>query len=396
MTPTTDHRTLFTPSSLSEHISLTPEGYLLCRNVPIARTGTQDYLASDFNDQLQGDPSGKIVVERTDDEVFRDSALDSFEGKPVTIGHPSEFVNPRNWKQYTGGFTRNIRRGTGDEVGMVLSDILLTDEAAIGLVQGGLREISCGYDADYEQSEPGRARQSNIYGNHVALVARGRAGPTHSIRDEETTMSVLDRLKAKFKAKTDDELETKLSGVSVEDDDDSNNTGAAPVTAATTDANADAEKEQMRAEIAELKAQRTADAEAAAKTKREAAESAEAERVAGQNTADAKTHIPKAEILVPGIAVNDGEDSAAFKRRVLKTAHTGDAKDSVEPFVAGQAIDDMAAAEVTAAFAGAAELQRQRNNTSGARTGITTKDAAQVDTPASINETNRAFWAKGA
>lgn len=38
----------FYGSRLSEHMIRTPEGYLICKDVPIARTGTQEYRGSEF------------------------------------------------------------------------------------------------------------------------------------------------------------------------------------------------------------------------------------------------------------------------------------------------------------------------------------------------------------
>ena len=53
---------------LSENISRRePEGYLLCLNVPVARTGTQEYLPEELG--LPPDPE-MIPVFRPEDEVF--------------------------------------------------------------------------------------------------------------------------------------------------------------------------------------------------------------------------------------------------------------------------------------------------------------------------------------
>ena len=35
-------------TQLSPHMDRTPEGYLICRDVPIARTGPQEYLAGEL------------------------------------------------------------------------------------------------------------------------------------------------------------------------------------------------------------------------------------------------------------------------------------------------------------------------------------------------------------
>jgi len=77
-------------TQLSPHMDKTPEGYLICRDVPIARTGTQEYLAREL--QLDGDPERVVTVNRYPEDVFAPAALASFEGKDVTAGHPPEQV----------------------------------------------------------------------------------------------------------------------------------------------------------------------------------------------------------------------------------------------------------------------------------------------------------------
>ena len=67
----------------------TGEGFLICRNVPIARTGTQEYLGREIG--LDGADSERLVtVYRSPEEVFSDAALASFEGKPATNDHPPD------------------------------------------------------------------------------------------------------------------------------------------------------------------------------------------------------------------------------------------------------------------------------------------------------------------
>lgn len=65
----------------------THDGFLICRNVPIARTGDQDYLGSEIG--LDGEEAGKVLaVHRSPEEVFSQATMASFEGKPVTNDHP--------------------------------------------------------------------------------------------------------------------------------------------------------------------------------------------------------------------------------------------------------------------------------------------------------------------
>jgi hypothetical protein len=186
----------FTPSRLSENIVETPEGFLLCMSVPVARTGWQDYGPGETPLEVGND--GKVWVYRDASEVFRPQTMASFNGKSITIKHPEDFVVPANWKDLTHGTAQNVRKGTEvDEDGeeMLLADLLITDELAIGLVRNGLREVSCGYDAEYEQTGDGEGKQLNIIGNHIALVEQGRAGPTYAIKDHKTKGEEMKTLK---------------------------------------------------------------------------------------------------------------------------------------------------------------------------------------------------------
>ena len=70
----------------------TVEGFLICRNVPIARTGEMEYLESEL--KPDGSNSKMVTVCRSPDEVFSEAALSSFEGKPVTDEHPPELLTP--------------------------------------------------------------------------------------------------------------------------------------------------------------------------------------------------------------------------------------------------------------------------------------------------------------
>jgi hypothetical protein len=69
-----------------------------------------------------------------------------------------------------------------------MADLLITDKGAIHDVQTKrLREISNGYEAAYIQIAPGRARQTDIVGNHVALLAgQARCGDACSVQDSKT------------------------------------------------------------------------------------------------------------------------------------------------------------------------------------------------------------------
>ena len=165
----------------SPHMTRTPEGYLICHDVPIARCGEQQYLPQELG--LSGE--NIITVYRNEDEVFKTTAIASFEGKPVTDNHPSTDVKSDNYNIYTKGVVQNVHRGKNDLADKLLADLFIYDAILIAEIESGKREISCGYDCDYVDNNDGTFYQANILGNHVAVVDRGRAGHTVSIRDEE-------------------------------------------------------------------------------------------------------------------------------------------------------------------------------------------------------------------
>ena len=169
---------------LSENISRRePEGYLICLNVPVARTGVQEYLPSELG--LPGPDDHLIPVHRPESEVFAPACLASFEGMPVTDDHPSDpdGVNSENIRFLQRGHANNIRRGAPPEDDLLLADLIITDPRLIEEILSGKREISCGYNYVLSE-ESGEYFQRDIRGNHVAVVENGRAGPRVSIKDQ--------------------------------------------------------------------------------------------------------------------------------------------------------------------------------------------------------------------
>lgn len=165
---------------ISPHITESPEGFLICHDVPIARTGPQEYRAQEL--QLDGDPERIITVNRHPEDVFEDATLASFEGKPITENHPPENVGPENYAAYTKGHVQNVRR-QGD---YIVADLYINDAQLADEVKNGLkREVSCGYLCNYVPDGE-NYRQTAIRGNHVAVVPRGRAGHEVAIKDAAT------------------------------------------------------------------------------------------------------------------------------------------------------------------------------------------------------------------
>ena len=171
-------------SRLSEHRYKTPEGYLVCVDSILSRTGKQTYSRDElFKDGC----TDEVEVERSAEEVFSEKTLASFENKPLTIEHPEEDVTPANHNKYSVGFIRDVKRGKDGSEDVMLGTIVVTDAEAIELIETGkLKELSCGYDCDIEDED--NPQQRNIRGNHVALCEKGRAGIARiidSVKDEQ-------------------------------------------------------------------------------------------------------------------------------------------------------------------------------------------------------------------
>jgi hypothetical protein len=209
MAAATSRPRYYTTAQLSDRISETPEGFLCCRDVPIARAGQLIYQPQ----ETPITPSGKgpTVVYRLPKDLHDPSTLASFESKPITLNHPEAgasddgFVGPDNWRELAVGVVQNVRAGfTDDGMAVILGDLLVTDREAVDAVLAKrLRQVSLGYDAEFVEVSPGVGRQERILGNHVALVEAGRCGPECAIFDsapqqEKTTMTARQKIAAFF------------------------------------------------------------------------------------------------------------------------------------------------------------------------------------------------------
>jgi uncharacterized protein len=191
----------YTTESIGTNRHLTPEGYLLCTSVPIARTGILFYQNGEI--PVEGDQRGQIRIQRIPEEVFHPNAILSFAGKPITDSHPPEAVGPDNFRSYSMGVVLDPHQGNpahNEDSTVLYADLLVQDQSLIHDVMKGRREVSAGYDAQYEQLKPGEGIQHLILGNHVAIVsrdARGRCGPMCSIGDSTQNYMTGDSFMAK-------------------------------------------------------------------------------------------------------------------------------------------------------------------------------------------------------
>ena len=430
---TKDRSNIYTTGQIGRTRETTPEGYLLCRDVPVARIGTLMY--GDGEVPVTADNTGLILIQRGEEDLFDPKTMASFEGKAVTNDHPEDWVNPSNWKELAVGTAHSVRRGEGAEADFLIADLLITDQDAIDAVMGEKVEISLGYDADYVEISPGKGVQRNIFGNHVALVDKGRCGSRCSIGDsfmsdktKKKKISFADRIRNLVKTKDAEEAEKLAKAVEDEEleiktkdsDDDEDLDGK------TSDAAVNRQilkmLKTMDSRLGALEKKKTKDSDDPEKPTEDndnpdddpektkddilKAEPASKADEGVTHTGDSlKEVMVRAEILSPGIklpptidSANNGKAVVLAKRQALKAAmQTTDGQQAVAPFIGANAnVDTLPIQTLDAAFIGASELIKQQNNLKGVRSGITTRDFGRAaPTIDQINQRNRDFWNKG-
>ncbi|EOX3422547.1 DUF2213 domain-containing protein [Vibrio cholerae] len=160
----------------------TPEGFLKVSG-RAAKIGIQEYFAHELG--LTDRPHDAIVrVVRFADDVFKQSALDSYIGVDITIEHPGEFVNSQNFKSESVGLvTKAVRDGD-----FVKVDMIVKDQSAIDAIHSGKVELSAGYSCHYEAAPQGASYdfiQRDIAVNHLAITDKARGGSQVRLNDSD-------------------------------------------------------------------------------------------------------------------------------------------------------------------------------------------------------------------
>lgn len=380
------------------------DGSVLFKDVPIARTGEQEYDATERPELVPND-RGKVIVRRTPEEVFSERAMASFEGMAVTIGHPRDFdgqiifVTPDNWRQLAHGHIQNVRRGTDDKTDLLLADVIVKTPEAMQAIDDGDDEVSCGYDADYEQISPGLAKQSAITANHLALVPNGRAGFRCAIGDSmpSTTKNWFTRLlKARKTGDAaemaslidnppddvtgDNDVSTSMTPGGVVINLAPQNPLPGPALPGTGDAEDIPEWGKALIEaVAKLTPAETAPGTGDAEDEEEKKE--EESKVTG----DAAY---RADLIQPGIQLPEKAKPTAFKRQVLASAD----QSLVRSIVGDADISKLKKATVDMAFTAVSELAKNRNTKTV--DSLQTQTATTVKTIAGMNQAAQEFWSK--
>ncbi len=145
----------------------------------LTRTGVFKYQHKD------GTTSREL---RDPKDVFSAESIASFTQLPITDDHPPNGrVTTDNFKKYAVGNLGDSLMREGPTKNLVGADLIIRDAKAIAKVRGDEGQppkmfLSCGYTAEVVEDngeymgERYDHRQTNIRGNHVALVRNPRAG----------------------------------------------------------------------------------------------------------------------------------------------------------------------------------------------------------------------------
>lgn len=161
----------------------TPQGYMVFPASVLGRTGIQEYDSGEL-----GQAPGKVVtLDRPESEVFAPASVASFEAIPVTMGHPDSLeVDAKTWRDLAVGMVKNVRR----EADYLMGDIWVYDAQAIADIErDDIEEISLGYSSDIIEGGADGADyiQTDIEGNHAAILPRGRCGGACRLGDQQLT-----------------------------------------------------------------------------------------------------------------------------------------------------------------------------------------------------------------
>jgi hypothetical protein len=162
-------------------------GFMVADGSVIGRAGNvQPYTRKELG--LTGAPHEIEQIYRDPKEVFSDDAIGSFADVPLTIGHPDKPVTKDNWRKLSHG---DVQAPEADaQAGELRARVVIKSSEANRALDGGLKYLSCGYLTDVDMT-PGRTpdgtaytgRQTNIRGNHVALVDDPRGGLSCKVSD---------------------------------------------------------------------------------------------------------------------------------------------------------------------------------------------------------------------
>ena len=363
----------------------------MCIGVPIARVGDMMYNAYECPNIPT--TNGKVILTNTADVLFSQETIASYEGKSVTVQHPAPNddpelpdVTPENWQEVTVGTMQNVRRGEGEDTDRLVTDLMISAKEGIDAVESGLREVSCGYDAESEPVADGRAVRTKIIGNHVAIVSAGRAGKNVAIRDskkegKKMKLSLKDLLPKRFKL---------ADGMPEEVEVEESVSDAACMDAKSLDARFKKLEDAIGEMAEKFKSKEAVEKEAAVSDAKKKEEDEAAEKAKANDKCTDAEVLANAEIIAAGL-----EPTADIKVQALKVAmKTTDGKAAIDTITGGVEINFESADVVDIVFNGTANVLKAQRKGALTRTADTAPSMAAASvTPEQLNQKHAEVWA---
>ena len=209
----------------SNKVSYTKDGYMVQKDVPIARTGKFVYRADQFGiDNEDGIRSDELLSFLRGSDSFNDENINKMNSVsiPFTNDHPNKgtLITSKNAADHLKGIMENIYFSKNDGI-LYAGRIIVYDEETIEDIKSGKKEVSIGFDALYKfnsfyfKNEFYDGTETILRVNHCSLVVEGAAGPQYRMH-EKNNSTIEEIITMSEKSEKKAMVSIMVNGVSIE------------------------------------------------------------------------------------------------------------------------------------------------------------------------------------
>ena len=167
------------------------------KNNPISKSGVFEYLGKNIPDAEN--PNKMYKVYRPESEVNNSDTINSFKLLPFIDDH--EMLG----KDATPAEKKGVHGVIGEDIyfkdGILYANLKIFSESLKNLIENGKKELSCGFKNLWVKEEGTTSDgesydyiQTNIRGNHIALVEAGRMGKDVAVLDSKDQSNSNERI----------------------------------------------------------------------------------------------------------------------------------------------------------------------------------------------------------
>ena len=163
--------------------------FLVAYDVPIAKTGIQQYSREELGDK-NGHPDELLNVYRPPETFEDEELLKSFDGIPIVYRHPDNGkVDNQNFKEFVVGTVSGVYYKSGNLFARKLT--IIDKEAITNVLKKNTNELSIGFRGQVTKEVgkfngvPYQYRETVIHANHLALCEAGKAGSYYAINSKK-------------------------------------------------------------------------------------------------------------------------------------------------------------------------------------------------------------------